>query len=66
MTIGVRVLANWEARMMREYRAGGWTQAELAFFFGISQGRVSKVLRGQSYKDAGGPIETSRRYERRH
>ncbi len=65
MSIGVRVLENWEAAMMRRYRAGGWTQAELAFFFGISQGRVSKVVRGETYKDAGGPVETGRRYERK-
>ncbi len=66
MNIGWRVLEDWEVRMMRRYRAGGWTQAELAFFFSISQGRVSNILRGLSYKDVGGPIETSRKYERKN
>lgn len=49
----------WEIRMMREYRAGGWTHAELAFFFQMSQSAVSKACKGLSYKDAGGPIETT-------
>ncbi len=55
---------DWEIRMMREYRAGGWSQAELAFFFEMSQTAVSKAVKGLSYKNAGGPIETERNYRR--
>jgi hypothetical protein len=55
---------NWEIRMLREYRAAGWSQAELSFFFEMSQTAVSKAVKGLSYKDAGGPIETERNYRR--
>jgi hypothetical protein len=55
---------NWEIRMMREYRAGGWSHAELAFFFEMSQSAVSKACKGLSYRDAGGPLEELRNYRR--
>lgn len=58
MNKGTRILQNWEARMMREYRAGGWSHGELGFLFQVSQPVVSRVCRGESYKDAGGPVET--------
>jgi hypothetical protein len=57
---GARELEDWEARMMRRYREGGWSHAELSFFFDVSQPVVSRVCRGQSYRDAGGPVETER------
>jgi hypothetical protein len=43
--------------MLREYRRGGWSHADLAFFFGISPATSSLICRGKSYKDVGGPIE---------
>ena len=39
--------------MMREWRAAGWTHAELAFLFEMSQTAVSKACRGLSYKNSG-------------
>ena len=53
----------WEIRMLREYRADGWTHAELAWFFEMSQSAVSKACKGESYKYVDGPIETG--YNRR-
>ena len=47
----------WEIRMMREYRAAGWGQKELAWFFEMSQSAVCKALKGLTYRDAGGPLE---------
>lgn len=49
--------------MLREYRADGWTHAELAWFFEMSQSAVSKACKGESYKYVDGPIETG--YNRR-
>jgi hypothetical protein len=53
---------NGEIRMMREYRAGGWTHEELAFLFQCHPARCSEICRGLAYKDAGGPIEEFRTY----
>jgi hypothetical protein len=50
--------------MMREYRVGGWSHAELAWFFEMSQSAVSKACKGLSYRDAGGPLEDLRTYRR--
>jgi hypothetical protein len=46
-----------EVVMLREYRRGGWSHADLALLFGISEGRSSEICRGIGYKNAGGPIE---------
>lgn len=55
-------LPNSQVKMLREYRAAGWTHKELAFFFEISEGCVSLICRGLSYRDAGGPIEARYTY----
>jgi len=53
-------LSNNDARRMRELRANEKvSQADLMRIFGgVSQATVSQVLRGLTYKDAGGPVET--------
>lgn len=61
----MRKLEDWEVRMMRRFRDGGWSHADLGFFFGISQAAVSKACKGQSYKQAGGPVETGQYSSRR-
>lgn len=57
-------LSNYDARRMRELRAEKhYSHRDLQRIFGsISLGAVSCLLRGLSYKDAGGPIETEYRY----
>lgn len=49
-----------EVRMMREYRAGGWSHADLAMLFDMSESRCSEICRGKGYPDAGGPIAGKR------
>lgn len=51
---------NAEVRMMREYRAGGWSHADLAMLFDMSESRCSEICRGKGYPDAGGPIAGKR------
>jgi hypothetical protein len=53
-------LKDSDVRMMREYRAGGWSHADLAMLFGMSQSRCSEICRGLAYKSAGGPIAGAR------
>lgn len=55
-------MTNAEVKMMREYRAGGWSHDELAVLFPVSAARSSEICRGLAYKDAGGPIDTHRNY----
>jgi hypothetical protein len=47
--------------MMRNRRAAGARQKDLAEQFGISQGMVSMIVRGQRWAHAGGPIEQRER-----
>jgi hypothetical protein len=49
-------LSDAQVVMLREYRAGGWSHADLALLFGISESRSSEICRGLGYKGAGGPI----------
>lgn len=42
----------------RLYAAGGVTQLELARRYGVSHSAMGYLLRGESYKDVGGPIGT--------
>jgi hypothetical protein len=50
--------------LMRERRAAGARQKDLAEQFGITDGLVSMVIRGVRWPDAGGPIERERKYNR--
>lgn len=48
--------------LMRERRALGARQSDLAEQFGITDGQVSMIVRGLRWADAGGPIQTERQY----
>jgi hypothetical protein len=50
-------LTNEQARNMRELRANYWSIADLAVLYGISESSTLFLIRGRTYKDAGGPIE---------
>jgi hypothetical protein len=50
--------------LMRERRAAGARQTDLAAQFGLTDGSVSMIIRGIRWPDAGGPIETERKYYR--
>lgn len=49
-----------QVRAMREQAAHGTLIADLSRSFGVSEGRVSMIVRGLSWRDAGGPISPSR------
>jgi hypothetical protein len=53
-------LSNAQVKMMREYRQGGWSHADLALLFGMSESRCSEICRGKGYRSAGGPIAGTR------
>jgi hypothetical protein len=62
-----RALSNDAARLLREFRAAGANQEDLAETFGISQGLVSMIVTGRKYPDAGGPVNRpSRPYCRKN
>lgn len=43
---------------MREYRSeGGFSISDLARLFGVSATTARSVIRGETYKAAGGPVE---------
>lgn len=48
-------------KMLREYRAGGWSHKDLALLFGISESRSSEICQGKGYPNAGGPITGRKR-----
>jgi len=54
-----RSLTAEQAREMRELSAQGVANKHLITRFGVSGKVVSHVVRGRSYKDAGGPIQES-------
>lgn len=56
-----RHLTDVEVRDMRYFRKAGFTQKALVRRFGVSQGAVSMIVRGQRRIEAGGPIETTKR-----
>lgn len=62
--MSIKPREDWEIRMLREYRAAGWSHKELAFFFEMNQSNVSKACKGLSYRHAGGPLEELRNYRR--
>ena len=49
---------------IRERRAAGARQADLARDFGVTDGQISMIVRGKRWPNVGGPIETERRYNR--
>jgi hypothetical protein len=57
-------LTEEEVREMRERRAAGARQQDLAEHYGISDGQVSMIVRGLRWPNAGGPIQTERTYRR--
>ena len=50
--------------LIRERRASGARQKDLAEQFGISDGMVSEIVRGIRWQSAGGPIQSERKYHR--
>lgn len=53
-----------DVRLLRERRAAGARQKDLARDFGITCGQVSMIVRGLRWAKAGGPIEERREYRR--
>jgi hypothetical protein len=50
---------NWsdkEAKMIREYREGGFSFEDLRKLFGGSTSTLADLCNGKTYKTAGGPI----------
>lgn len=58
-------LSNDEVRLVRERRAAGASQQDLADQFGVSVAWVSGVVNGTRRPEAGGPIATKRNYHRK-
>lgn len=57
-------LTDEEIITIRERRAAGARQADLARDFGVTDGQISMIVRGKRWPNVGGPIETERRYSR--
>lgn len=51
------VLSDQQAREIRQLRANGWSHRDLMLFFGASAATVHDIIKGKSYKGAGGPVE---------
>lgn len=49
---------------LRQRRAAGARQKDLAEQYGITDGQVSMIVRGQRWPDAGGPIQPERTHAR--
>lgn len=58
-------LTDDEVLLMRERRAAGAAQQDLAAQFGVSQGHVSMIVSGQRRAEVGGPLTPKRPYHRR-
>lgn len=50
-------LTDSQAREIRELRANGWSHRDISALYGISQSAVHDIVKGKSYKGAGGPVE---------
>lgn len=50
-----RILTDEQVRKIREMRNQGAPQVELAKLFGVTQATISKIVRHEARKDAGGP-----------
>jgi hypothetical protein len=59
------VLSDEQVRIIRERRAAGAPQQDLADQYGVSDGLISMIVRGLKRADTGGPIATQRMYIRR-
>ena len=57
-----RKLTDEQIVLLRERRALGAKQKDLAEQFGITDGQVSMIVRGIRWPHVGGPIETKRKY----
>lgn len=53
-------LSNDDVLLIRERRAAGARQKDLAAQFGVSEGQISMIVRGMRWPEVGGPIETKR------
>lgn len=53
-----------DVRTIRERRASGARQIDLARDFGVSDGQISMIVRGLRWPNAGGPIQIKRKYAR--
>lgn len=47
-----------QAKEMRELRAAGWSQAALGKKYEVHAATVSRIVRGEAWVDAGGPLQT--------
>jgi hypothetical protein len=54
-----------QVRLIRERRAAGAAQQDLAQQYGVSDAYISTIVNGKVRAAAGGPIATSRRYHRK-
>lgn len=55
-------LTDQQIILIRERRAAGARQQDLADQFGVSDGAISMIVRGIRWAAVGGPIETERKY----
>lgn len=60
-----RRLDDATVRLIRERRAAGAPQDDLARQYGVSDSWVSQIVNGLVRKEAGGPIATRRQYQRK-
>ena len=61
----MRKLTDEQVRLLRERRAKGASQYDLAEDFGVAQATVSQICSGARRPDAGGPIDKTRRHFKR-
>lgn len=52
-----KILTDEQVRKIREMRARGAPQSELAELFDVSQAQISRIVLGKQRKEAGGPIQ---------
>ena len=57
-------LTEQDVVLIRERRAAGARQIDLAEQFGLTDGAISMIVRGARWPHAGGPIQTEREYIR--
>ena len=59
-----RKLTDEQIITIRERRASGARQSDLAEQYGVSDGQISMIVRGIRWPHIGGPIETERKYRK--
>ena len=57
-------LTNEDVEMIRNRRANGARQKDLAADFEVCEGYISEIVRGKRWATAGGPIDPGRTYRR--